>query len=224
MHAPVSAMGGRVPQCDSCNCKHFKARRHSAGNANRSDMNSTASAAATLIPAGTWSVDPAHSAAGFSVKHLGIATVRGRFEEFEGTLEVGDDLSQARAYGTAQVSSINTDEPARDEHLRSADFFGAESNPELRFESTAIRPLDEDTFEIDGQLTMNGVTNPVTLTAVVLGTETDPWGNERVGIEVAGQVKRGDWNMTFNQALGSGNLLVGEKVTLGLDISAVKQA
>jgi polyisoprenoid-binding protein YceI len=186
-------------------------------------MNSTATAA-TLIPAGTWTVDTAHSTAGFSVKHLGIATVRGRFEEFEGTLEIGDDLSKARAYGTAQVSSINTDEPARDEHLRSADFFGAESNPELRFESTAIRPLDEDTFEIEGDLTMNGVTNRIKLTADYQGTETDPWGNERVGIEVMGQVKRGDWNMTFNQALGSGNLLVGEKVTLSLDISAVKQA
>ena len=101
-------------------------------------MNSTATA--TLIPTGTWTVDPAHSTVGFSVKHLGIATVRGRFEEFEGTLEIGEDLTAARAYGTAQVSSINTDEPARDEHLRSADFFGAESNPELRFESTAIRP------------------------------------------------------------------------------------
>ena len=185
-------------------------------------MNSTATE--TLIPTGTWTVDPAHSAVGFSVKHLGIATVRGRFEEFEGTFEIGEDLSKARAYGTAQVSSINTDEPARDEHLRSADFFGAESNPELRFESTAIRALDEDTFEIEGDLTMNGVTNPVTLTADFQGTETDLWGNERVGIEVMGQVKRGDWDMTFNQALGSGNLLVGEKVTLSLDISAVKQA
>ena len=191
---------------------------------NRSNINSTATAAATLIPAGTWSVDPAHSTVGFAVKHLGIATVRGRFEQCEGTLEIGDDLSAARAFGTAQVNSINTDEPARDEHLRSADFFGAESNPELRFESTAIRPLDEDTFEIEGELSMNGVTNPITLTAVVQGTETDPWGNKRVGIEVIGQLKRGDWNMTFNQALGSGNLLVGEKVTLTLDISAVKQA
>jgi polyisoprenoid-binding protein YceI len=187
-------------------------------------MNSTATAAATLIPTGTWSVDPAHSAVGFSVKHLGIATVRGRFEEFEGTLEIGEDITSARAYGTAQISSINTDEPGRDEHLRSADFFGAEANPELRFESTAIRPLDEDTFEIEGTLAMNGVTNPVTLTAVVEGTETDPWGNERVGLEVTGRLNRGDWNMTFNQALGSGNLLVGEKVTLNLDISAVKQA
>ncbi len=184
-------------------------------------MNSTATE--TLIPTGTWTVDPAHSTVGFAVKHLGIATVRGRFEEFEGTLEFGEDLSKARAYGTAQVSSINTDEPARDEHLRSADFFGVEANPELRFESTAIRPLDEDTFEIEGDLTMNGVTNPVKLAAEFLGAETDPWGNERVGIEVIGQVKRGDWNMTFNQALGSGNLLVGEKVTLSLDISAVKQ-
>jgi polyisoprenoid-binding protein YceI len=185
-------------------------------------MNSTATS--TLIPTGTWVVDPAHSAVGFSVKHLGIATVRGRFEKFEGTLEIGDDLSNARAYGTAQVDSINTDEPARDEHLRSTDFFGAEANPELRFESTAIRPLDEETFDIEGNLTLNGVTNPVTLKGEFQGAETDPWGNDRVGIEVIGQIKRSDWNMTFNQALGSGNLLVGEKVTLNLDISAVKQA
>jgi polyisoprenoid-binding protein YceI len=186
-------------------------------------MNSTATSA-TLIPTGTWAVDPSHSTVGFSVKHLGIATVRGRFEEIEGTLEIGGGLSSARAFGTAQVNSINTDEPGRDEHLRSADFFGAEANPELRFESTSVSQLDEDTFEIEGDLTMNGVTNPVTLTAVVEGTETDPWGNDRVGLEVTGRVNRTDWNMTFNQALGSGNLLVGEKVTLSLDISAVKQA
>src|SRR5215207_11491420 len=138
-------------------------------------MNSTATA--TLIPTGTWAVDASHSTVGFSVKHLGIATVRGRFEEFEGTLEIGEDLSTARAYGTAQVNSINTDEAARDEHLRSADFFGAEANPELRFESTAVRSLDEDTFEIEGDLSMNGVTNQVTLTADFQGTEIDPWGN-----------------------------------------------
>ncbi len=183
-------------------------------------MNSTAEA--TLIPTGTWSVDPAHSTVGFSVKHLGIATVRGRFEDFEGTLEIGQELSSARAHGTVQGASINTNDVGRDDHLRSADFFGVEANPELRFESTAIRPLDEDTFEVDGELSMNGITKPVTLTAVVQGTETDPWGNERVGLEVVGQLNRGDWNMSFNQALGSGNLLVGEKVKLELDISAVK--
>src|SRR5215212_7047657 len=185
-----------------------------------SDMISTTK---TLVPTGTWSVDPAHSTVGFSVKHLGIATVRGHFEEFEGTLEIGEGLSSARAFGTVQGASINTNDAGRDEHLRSADFFGVEANPEISFESTEVRPLDDDTFEVEGNLSMNGVTNPVTLTAVIQGTETDPWGNERVGLEVIGQLNRSDWNMTFNQALGSGNLLVGEKVKLELDVSAVKQ-
>jgi polyisoprenoid-binding protein YceI len=177
----------------------------------------------TLVPAGTWAVDPSHSTVGFSVKHLGIASVRGTFDEFEGTLEIGEDDASARAYGTVQGVSVNTNDAGRDEHLRSADFFGVEANPELRFESTEIAQVDEDAFEIAGDLTMNGVTRPVKLTAEVQGTETDPWGNERVGLEITGQLNRGDWNMTFNQALGSGNLLVGEKVKLNLDIAAVKQ-
>jgi polyisoprenoid-binding protein YceI len=181
-------------------------------------------AKATLVPAGTWAVDPAHSTVGFSVKHLGIATVRGKFEDFEGTLEIGERDESARAYGTVQGVSVNTGDAGRDEHLRSADFFGVEQNPELRFESAEITQVDDDTFEIAGDLTMNGVTKPITLTAEVQGTETDPWGNQRVALEVIGQLNRGDWGMTFNQALGSGNLLVGEKVKLQLDIAAVKQA
>ncbi len=180
-------------------------------------------ARATLVPAGTWAVDPSHSTVGFSVKHLGIATVRGEFDEFEGTLEIGEGDTSARAFGTIQGVSVNTKDAGRDEHLRSADFFGVEANPELRFESTRVTPVDDDTFEIEGDLSMNGVTNPVSLIAEVQGLETDPWGNERVGLEISGQLNRGDWNMTFNQALGSGNLLVGEKVKLALDISAVKR-
>ena len=178
----------------------------------------------TIVPAGTWSVDPIHSSVGFSVKHLGIATVRGKFEDFEGTLEIGEGDETARAYGTVQGVSINTGDAGRDEHLRSADFFGVEQNPELRFESRAVNLVDDETFEVVGDLTMNGVTKPITLTAEVQGEETDPWGNERVALEVTGQLNRGDWNMTFNQALGSGNLLVGEKVKLQLDIAAIKQA
>jgi polyisoprenoid-binding protein YceI len=181
-------------------------------------------AKATLVPAGTWTVDPAHSTVGFSVKHLGIANVRGKFEDFDGTLEIGEGDESARAYGTVQGVSINTGDAGRDEHLRSADFFGVEQNPALRFESAEITRVDDDTFEIAGDLTMNGVTKLITLTAEVQGTETDPWGNERVALEVTGQLNRGDWDMTFNQALGSGNLLVGEKVKLLLDIAAVKQA
>jgi polyisoprenoid-binding protein YceI len=181
-------------------------------------------AKSTLVPAGTWTVDPSHSTVGFSVKHLGIATVRGKFDEFEGTLEIGEGDASARAYGTVQGVSVNTSDAGRDEHLRSADFFGVEANPELSFESTEINQVDEDTFEIVGDLSMNGVTKPVTLKAEVQGTETDPWGNERVALEVTGQLNRGDWNMTFNQVLGSGNRLVGEKVKLNLDISAVKKS
>jgi polyisoprenoid-binding protein YceI len=175
----------------------------------------------TVLPTGTWSVDPAHSNVEFSVKHLGIATVRGAFNEFEGTFDVGEDGS-ARARGTVTAASIDTNEEARDAHLRSADFFHAEVHPELTFESTRIRPLDEDTFEIEGDLKMRGVTRPVVLLAELQGTEIDPLGNERVGLEVSGQLNRGDWGMTFNQALGSGNVLVSDRVKLSLDISAVK--
>ncbi len=177
----------------------------------------------TVLPTGTWAVDPAHSSVEFSAKHLGIATVRGVFNEFEGTFEVGEDGS-AKARGTVQVVSIDTNEDQRDNHLRSEDFFHAEVHPKLSFESTEIRPVEENAFLIHGDLTMRGVTRPIVLEAELQGSEVDPWGNERVGLEVRGQLNRRDWNMTFNQALGSGNLLVGEKVTLNLDISAVKQA
>jgi polyisoprenoid-binding protein YceI len=177
--------------------------------------------AITAVPTGTWTVDPAHSKVGFAVKHMGIATVRGEFTQFEGRLEVGDDL---KAYGTVKAASVDTNEPQRDDHLRSPDFFDAESYPELSFESTAIEALDEESFRITGNLTLHGVTNEVVLHADVQGTDIDPWGNERVGLEITGQISRGDYGMKFNQALGSGNMLVADKVKLALDISAVKQA
>ncbi len=179
---------------------------------------------ATVIPTGTWSVDPSHSKVGFSVKHMGIATVRGEFGQFEGTLELGEDLSTAKAYGTVKVQSIDTNEPQRDDHLRSPDFFDAAQYPELRFESTSIEALDDEEFRITGQLTIHGVTKEVVLHADILGTDTDPYGNERVGLEITGKLSRGDYGMKFNQVLGSGNMLVADKVNLALDISAIKQA
>lgn len=184
----------------------------------------SAIATSTPIPAGTWTVDPAHSRVGFAVKHLGIATVRGSFDGFEGTLAVGDDLSRSTISATIDVTSVNTNEEQRDTHLRSADFFDAETHPKLVFESTAIAPVDDETFQIAGALTMRGVTRPVELEAIVEGTETDPWGNERVGLQITGQLNRSEFGMTFNQALGGGNVLVSDKVKLSLDISAVKAA
>jgi polyisoprenoid-binding protein YceI len=178
----------------------------------------------TLIPTGTWVVDPAHSRVGFAAKHLGISTVRGEFKEFAGTLEIGNDLSTSTAYGTVKVASIHTNERRRDDHLRSADFFDAAQFSDMVFESTKIEPLDDEEFRVTGRLSIHGVTNEIVLHADVGGIERDPWGNERVGLEVTGQLLRSDYGMTFQQALGSGNLLVGDKVTLVLDLSATKQA
>lgn len=172
---------------------------------------------------GTWAADQSHSRVGFAVKHLGIATVRGEFTEFEGTLTIGDDLSSARIEGRVKAASVDTKEADRDAHLRSPDFFNADENPELVFESTSIEPDGDDEFTVTGDLTMNGITKPVTLKAEIQGTETDPWDNQRVGLEITGSLSRGDWEMKFNQALGSGNVLVADKVKLDLDISAVKQ-
>ncbi|MEI8104439.1 MAG: YceI family protein [Actinomycetes bacterium] len=184
----------------------------------------SALATETLIPAGTWTIDPAHSQVGFSVKHLGIATVRGTFDRFAGTLEVGDDLAAAKIVTTIETASVNTNDAQRDAHLRAADFFDAEANPELRFESTEIRQIDAETFSVAGDLTLRGVTQPVELKGVTTGFETDPWANERVGVELTGELSRGDFGITFNQLLGSGNALVSDKVKLSLDISAIRKA
>lgn len=179
-------------------------------------------AAKTLIPTGTWQVDPTHSSVEFHVKHLGIATVKGQFKSFEGTLEVSED--GARAFGTVEVASVDTREPQRDEHLRSADFFEAESFPQITFESTAIRPLEDDDFEIEANLTIHGVTRPVTLKAVFEGAETDHQGNDRVGVSASTQINRSDFDIKFNAALGSGNLVVADKVKILVEVSAVRSA
>lgn len=176
----------------------------------------------TQVPTGTWTVDPAHSKIGFAVKHMGVATVRGEFREFEGTFEVGDDLADARAYGTVRAASVDTNQPQRDEHLRSADFFSAEEYPELRFESSRIEPVDEDTFRIIGELTINGVTREVELNAEIGGTEVGSQGEDRIGLEITGQISRREFGMKFNAALGSGNAVVADKVKLALDIAAVR--
>ncbi|MGA9875931.1 MAG: YceI family protein [Solirubrobacteraceae bacterium] len=187
-----------------------------------STTSATPASATTPLPTGTWKVDPVHSSVEFHVKHLGIATVKGQFKAFEGTLDV--DENGARAYGTVEVASVDTREPQRDDHLRSADFFEVERFPQIAFQSSAIRPLDDDEFEIDADLTIHGVTRSVTLKAVFEGAETDHQGNDRVGVSASTQINRSDYGMKFNAALGSGNLVVADKVKILVDVSAVKQA
>jgi polyisoprenoid-binding protein YceI len=185
-------------------------------------MSTVPTTTTTAIPAGIWAVDPAHSSVEFTVRHLGIANIRGRFRRLDGRLEMPDGSESAKAYGSVEAASIDTGEPQRDDHLRSPDFFDVESYPEITFESTRIEAIDEDEFHVTGNLTMHGVTHPITLHAEVEGVEEDPWGNTRVGIEAQGEITRSDWGMKFNQALGSGNMLVSDKVRINVDVSAIK--
>jgi polyisoprenoid-binding protein YceI len=181
-------------------------------------------AASSIIETGTWTVDPAHSSVGFAVRHAGIATIRGEFTRFEGTLEVSDDLSTAHATGSVEVASVFTNEPQRDEHLRSPDFFDAEQYPNISFTSTQIEPGGDTSFRVVGNLTLHGVTKEIVLDGSVQGTEVDPFGNQRVGLELHGELSRGDYGMGFNMPLASGGLFVSDRVKLTIDISAIRQS
>jgi polyisoprenoid-binding protein YceI len=174
------------------------------------------------IPTGTWKVDKAHTRVGFTVKQLVVATVHGEFREFDGAIEIAEDLADTRAYGQVDAASIDTDQARRDKHLRSTDFLSAESHPELTFRSTAIDPLGEETFRVIGDLSINGVTNEVELTAELGGIETGPEGEERIGLEVTGQVSRKAFAMNFLSWLESA--AVADKVKIVIDVTAVKQA
>jgi polyisoprenoid-binding protein YceI len=186
-------------------------------------MNMTTSSLSRIsIPTGTWKVDKAHTHLGFAVKTLGLAHVHGEFREFDGTLEIGEDLADTRAYGRVDAASIDTNQARRDKHLRSTDFLSTERHPELTFRSQAIEPVAEDTFRVIGDLTINGVTNDVELTAEIGGIETGPDGEERIGLGVTGEVSRTAFAMTFAAALGSA--AVADVVKIAIDVAAVRRA
>jgi polyisoprenoid-binding protein YceI len=170
------------------------------------------------IPTGTWKVDKAHTRVGFAVRQLGVVTTRGEFREFDGALEIGEELRDSRAYGWVDASSVDTNQARRDRHLRSSDFLSAERHPELIFRSLAIEPVDEDTFRAIGNLSINGVTNEVELTAELGGIETGPEGEERLSLELTGQVSRKAFAMKYAPAV------VADKVKIVVDVEAVKEA
>jgi len=175
------------------------------------------------VPAGTWQVDPIHSSVGFEVKHMAISTVRGRFEEFDGVLEAAeDDPSHSHAWGRVNVASIDTGNADRDSHLRSPDFFDVERYPEMRFETTGIRHIEGGAYAVAGDLTIKDMTREVEVEATVEGAAEDPWGNERAGISIRGEVNRTEFGLTWQQALASGGLLVGERVKILIDLSVVR--
>lgn len=171
----------------------------------------------------SWNLDPSHSSVDFSVRHLGFSTVRGRFDRFD--LDVKTDEAGVPTYikSNIDVSSVSTGAPDRDGHLRSADFFDVENHPYITFESTSIvRRGDE--LEIKGNLTMRGVTNPVTFEAEITGPVNDPWGNPRLATEASGKINRAKWGLTWNQVLEAGGLMVSEEVRFSINAQVIGSA
>ena len=174
------------------------------------------------LPApGAWEIDGSHSAASFSVKHLMVSRVRGRFGTLSGTVTIADDPTQSSVEVTIDTASINTNDHKRDEHLRSADFFDVERFPALTFHSTGVRHVKGARWEVDGELTIRDTTRPVTLDLELVGVESDPWGGQRVGFEAKTEIDREEFGLTWNAALESGGVVVGRKVRIELDVEAV---
>ena len=182
----------------------------------------TASVAPVSSLDGDYTIDAAHSRVGFSARHAMVTTVRGQFNEFEGTAHFdAANPAASSAQLVIQAGSIDTHQADRDGHLRSADFFDAETYPEIRFRSTSARLVDADTWELTGDLTIKDVTKPVTISFEHTGAATDPFGNQRIGFEGSVTVNRKDWDLTWNAALETGGVLVSEKVKLEFDVSAI---
>ncbi len=172
-----------------------------------------------------WTIDPVHSEIEFKVKHMMISTVTGKFREFEADIEaLGDDLSTAKVAFRAKVDSITTNNEQRDAHLRTQDFFNAEKNPLVTFTATRSENVDRDgSWELYGDLTMNGITKTVKLDVEWGGVMKDPYGNTKAGVSIHGKVNRRDWNINWNAALEAGGLLVSDEVRIACEVQLVKQ-
>lgn len=175
-----------------------------------------------LVP-GTYTVDPAHSEVGFTARHAMVTKVRGRFADVDGTLVIGEGVEDSSARATIQVASVSTGSGDRDAHLRSADFFDADTYPTISFVSTGVR-VQGGQYLLDGELSIKDVTRSVTVPVTFEGTATDPFGLARAGFSGELDVDREQWGLTWNAALETGGVLVSKKVRLSLDVSAVRQA
>ena len=180
---------------------------------------------ATPRPTNTWDIDTVHSSIGFSVRHLVISKVQGRFARWTGQLTLDDAHPEhSQVAVRIEAASIDTHEPQRDAHLRSADFLDAGAHPELTFTSTRVERSGDQRYQVAGDLTIAGVTRLVLLDVEGLGRTRDPWGGERVGFSARTTIDRRDFGLTWNQALETGGVVVGEKVEIGLEIEAVRRA
>jgi polyisoprenoid-binding protein YceI len=174
---------------------------------------------------GEYTIDPAHSSIGFTVRHAMVTNVRGSFGEYEGKLVLdGTEPARSTAAIDVAIASVDTGIADRDGHLRSGDFFDAEKFPQMTFRSTAAEQLGGDKYRITGDLTIKDVTRPIAIDLEFQGSATDVYGNERVGFEGGTEILRSDWGLTWNAALEAGGVMVSDKVKLNFDISAIKAA
>ncbi|MFI5864813.1 YceI family protein [Streptomyces sp. NPDC051546] len=194
------------------------------------DTATTAVATLDVDPAlaaltGDYVIDASHSSIGFTVRHAMVTNVRGSFAEHEGSLHLdGTDPARSTASIDVKIASVDTGIGDRDGHLRSGDFFDAETFPLMTFRSTEARQLGGDKYRITGELTIKDVTRPLSIDLEFGGSATDVYGNERVGFEGSAEILRSDWGLTWNAALETGGVMVSDKVKLTFDISAIKQA
>ena len=179
-------------------------------------------ATTTSIPAGTWTVDTAHSTVGFVARHMMVAKVRGRFKDFGADLVIAENPLESRVDATVQMASVDTGDETRDNHLRTNDFFDIENHPTMTFRTTSLEP-DGDDYKLNGDLTVRGVTKPVTFDLEVGGFGKDPWGNTKAGFSATTTISRKDFGVEWNVPLETGGVIVGDKVTIELDIEAALQ-
>jgi polyisoprenoid-binding protein YceI len=172
-----------------------------------------------------WDIDTVHSSVGFTVRHLVISKVRGRFARWSGSLVLDDARPEnSRVEARIEAASIDTHEPQRDAHLRSSDFFDTDKHPAIEFRSSRIEQAGGQRYQVAGDLTIAGVSRPVRLEVEALGRAKDPWGGERAGFSARTTIDRRDFGLIWNQALEAGGVVVGEKVEIGIEIEAVKRA
>ena len=187
-------------------------------------MTVTAPSTEISIPgyeAATWNIDAVHSEVGFSVRHMMVSKVRGRFTSFSGQVVTGDDPTASSVNAEIDLASINTGNEQRDEHIRSADFFEVETYPTMTYRSTGVR-VEDGEYIVDGELTLKGVTKNVSLNLELNGFGPDPYGGTRAGFTATGDISRSEFNVSFNAPMANGGVVVSDKVTLHLEIEAVK--
>ena len=172
-----------------------------------------------------WSIDPMHSEVQFKVKHLVISTVSGFFKSFEGSVETdNENFEHASIDFSIDINSIDTTQPARDEHLKSAEFFDAATYPHIKFKSTSFKKIGDDDYALTGNLTIKNVTKPVTLDVEFGGSAADFYGNTKAGFEITGKINRKEFGLTWDGVTEAGSIVVGEDIKLTINAQLIKQA